>query len=91
MLDKTTVAKALSAMEAKRLIVREQDGQNRRKNSIRVTQTGKESVSASMHIYDDWFSSVCDCLSEDERRLLGASIDRMIDCALRMREQAKGK
>ena len=91
MLDKTTVAKALSAMEAKRLIVREQDGQNRRKNSIRVTQTGKESVSASMHIYDDWFSSVCDCLCEDERRQLGASIDRMIDCALRMREQAKGK
>ena len=91
MLDKTTVAKALSAMEGKSLIIREQDGQNRRKNIIRVTETGRASVSASMHIYDDWFSSVCACLSEEEFRQLGSSIDRMIDCALQLREQAKGK
>ena len=91
MLDKTTVAKALRSMEEKQLILREQDTQNRRKNSICVTEAGRASVSASMHIYDDWFSSVCACLSEEEFRQLGSSIDRMIDCALKLREQAKGK
>ena len=78
-------------MEEKLLIQREQDANNRRKNSIRITEAGRASVSASMHIYDNWFSSVCACLSEEEYRQLGNSIDRMIDCALRLREQAKGK
>ena len=89
MLDKTTVAKALSAMEAKRLIVREQNGQNRRKNSIRVTQTGKESVSASMHIYDAWFEDVCACLDESEREQFDCAIGKMIERALLLREQKK--
>lgn len=91
MLDKTTVAKALSAMEGKSLIIREQDGQNRRKNIIRVTETGRASVSASMHIYDSWFSGVCDCLSEDEKKQLGTSIDKMIACALQLREKKNSK
>ncbi|MEN6635001.1 MAG: MarR family winged helix-turn-helix transcriptional regulator [Clostridiaceae bacterium] len=89
MLDKTTVAKALSAMEAKGLIVREQDGQNRRKNSIRITETGKESVSASMHIYDTWFSEVCANLSEAELGQFDDSIGKMIESALHLREQQK--
>lgn len=91
MLDKTTVAKALSAMEGKSLIIREQDGQNRRKNIIRVTETGRASVSASMHIYDSWFSGVCACLSEDEKKQLGTSIDKMIACALQLREEKNSK
>ena len=91
MLDKTTVAKALRTMEEKQLIQREQDTSNRRKNSICVTEAGRASVSASMHIYDNWFSSVCACLSESEQRQLEHSIDTMIACALQLREEAKGK
>ena len=91
LLDKTTVAKALSAMEEKKLVAREQDGQNRRKNIIRITETGRESVSASLHIYDSWFSNVCACLSEEEQQQLTASIDRMIACALQLREQKNRK
>jgi DNA-binding MarR family transcriptional regulator len=91
MLDKTTVAKALSVMEGKGLVEREQDGQNRRKNVIRVTGTGKTSVSESMHIYDRWFSGVCACLSDEEQKQLGTSIDKMIVCALEQREQKNQK
>ena len=91
LLDKTTVAKALSAMEEKKLVAREQDGQNRRKNIIRITETGRESVSASLHIYDSWFSNVCACLSEEEQQQLTASVDRMIACALQLREQKNQK
>ena len=91
MLDKTTVAKALRSMAEKELIQREQDAKNRRKNSIRVTEAGRASVSASMHIYDNWFSSVCASLSESEQRQLERSIDTMIACALQLREEAKSK
>mgnify|MGYP003590692771 CR=1 FL=1 len=89
LLDKTTVAKALNAMESKMLVVREQDGQNRRKNRIRITETGKSSVSASMHIYDTWFTDVCACLSESELRQMDESIDKLIHAALLLREQDK--
>jgi DNA-binding MarR family transcriptional regulator len=89
MLDKTTVAKALSTMEGKGLVEREQDGQNRRKNIIRITETGKTSVSASMHIYDTWFSEVCACLSEAELKQFDDGIGKMIESALRLREQQK--
>ena len=89
MLDKTTVAKALSAMEGKGLVEREQDGQNRRKNIIRITDTGKTSVSASMHIYDTWFSAVCASLSEAELKQFDDAIGKMIESALHLREQQK--
>lgn len=91
LLDKTTVAKALRALESSGLVAREQNDQNRRKNIIRITEAGKANVSSSMHIYDNWFSSVCMSLSEAEHAQLEHAIDRMIERALLMREQANGK
>jgi len=87
MLDKTTVAKALSSLEEKEMVRREQDGQNRRKNVVRITPAGKESVSDSLHIYDTWFSEVCSCLSSDELQQLGDSIGKLTRCALELREK----
>lgn len=91
MLDKTTVAKALNSMESKGLVVREQDGQNRRRNRIRITDTGKTSVSNSMHIYDTWFSEVCSSLSEAEQQQFDESISKLIDAALLLKEQNKNQ
>lgn len=91
LLDKTTVAKALNAMESKGLVAREQDGQNRRRNRIQITDAGKASVSTSMNIYDTWFSEVCACLSEHEQRQLDDSIERLIHAALELREQNKNQ
>ena len=85
--DKTTVAKALSALENEGLIAREQDEQNRRRNIIRITQTGWDSVSSSMHIYDAWFDEVCACLEEKDREQLDRAIGKMIERALLLREQ----
>ena len=47
------------------------------------------SVSASMHIYDTWFTDVCACLSESELRQMDESIDKLIHAALLLREQDK--
>ena len=91
MLDKTTVAKALNSMESKGLVAREQDGQNRRRNRIRITDTGKTSVSNSMHIYDTWFSEVCSSLSEAEQQQFDDSISKLIDAALLLKEQNKNQ
>ncbi len=89
MLDKTTVAKALSALEEKEMIRREQDGQNRRKNIVRITPAGKASVSDSLHIYDTWFSEVCSCLDSDELRQLDDAIGKLTRCALDLRDNAR--
>ena len=91
MLDKTTVAKALNSMESKGLVAREQDGQNRRRNRIRITDTGKTSVSNSMHIYDTWLSEVCSSLSEAEQQQFDDSISKLIDAALLLKEQNKNQ
>ena len=74
MLDKTTVAKALQSMEARGMISRAQNARNRRENVIQISEAGKASVSASIHIYDAWLADVCADLSGDgtaaRRRLL---------------------
>jgi len=85
--DKTTVAKALRALENEGLIAREQDEQNRRRNVIRITQTGRDSVSASMNIYDTWFRDISGVLSEQEREMFDRAIGKMIERALLLREQ----
>ena len=85
--DKTTVAKALSALESEGLVAREQDEQNRRRNVIRITQTGRDSVSASMDIYDTWFRDISVGLSEQEREIFDRAIGKMIEHALLLRER----
>ncbi|MEA4870123.1 hypothetical protein SDC9_112488 [bioreactor metagenome] len=87
MLDKTTVAKALSSMERKGLIRREQNAQNRRENSIQITAAGRASVSTSIDIYDAWLKDVCSCLSEEESQRLDAYLDRMLNLALERHNQ----
>jgi DNA-binding MarR family transcriptional regulator len=87
LLDKTTVAKALSVLEGKGFVRREQNERNKRQNIIRISDAGKTSVSTSMHIYDEWFSRVSDCLSEAERTQLDGSMQKLIDRALELRKR----
>ena len=87
MLDKTTIAKALSTMERKGLITRAQNEQNRRENIITITGSGRESVSESIDVYDTWLGEICSCLSAEESDQLDSFLTRMVDCALQRREQ----
>ena len=89
MLDKTTVAKALSAMECKGLVGREQNPQNRRENIIRITQAGKANVSDSIDLYDTWMSEICSCLSGEELQQLDSYFERIIQNAVRQHEIVK--
>ncbi len=67
MLDKTTLAKALVALEERGLILRIQNPSNRRKNILNITETGKATIADIVNIYDEWFLSVAACLSADEQ------------------------
>jgi len=89
MLDKTTVAKALSAMEGKALIAREQNPQNRRANVIRITESGKANVSSSVDLYDTWLERACSCLSAEELKQLDGYFDRIVQNAIQLREADK--
>ena len=89
MLDKTTVAKALSAMEEKGLILREQNPKNRRENRIRITESGRSSVSSSVDLYDTWLRRVCSCLSAEELRQLDGYFDRIVQNAIQLHETEK--
>jgi len=89
LLDKTTVAKALSAMENKGLIAREQNPENRRENRIRITESGRASVSGSVDLYDKWLHRVCSCLSAEEQQQLDGYFDRIVQNAVRQHEAEK--
>jgi DNA-binding MarR family transcriptional regulator len=89
MMDKTTVAKALSGMEVKGLIVREQNPINRRENRIRITESGRASVSSSVDLYDTWLKRACDCLSAEEQRQLDGYFERIVQNAIQLNETEK--
>ena len=86
-LDKTTVAKALSVMESKGLIDRRQNEHNRRKNIIKLTEIGRISVANSVDVYDKWLNTVCSCLTDSEQQQLIAYIKRIVEHALRIKQQ----
>ena len=89
MMDKTTVAKALSGMESKGLIAREQNPANRRENCIRITESGRASVSGSVDLYDTWLSRACDCLSAEEQQQLDGYFERIVQHAMQLHEAEK--
>ncbi|NLV51274.1 MAG: MarR family transcriptional regulator [Clostridiales bacterium] len=82
MLDKTTVAKAILSLEERGLIKRVQNPDNRRKNILNITDSGKEKISDVVGIYDEWFEKIASCLSDEEKELFH-------DCCMRMLEKAK--
>ena len=94
MLDKTTVAKSLSALEERGLITRVQDPENRRKNILAITDAGKETIADIAHIYDEWLNEVESCLSPDERTLFHGFCARLLESAKKTagnRREQKGK
>jgi DNA-binding MarR family transcriptional regulator len=86
MLDKTTVAKALLSLEQKGFIARIQNPANRRKNILTITLAGKGTISDSLSIYDDWLNKICSCFSNQELRQFDLLFDKMLDCALKARD-----
>ncbi len=86
-LDKTTVAKSLRSLEEKDYIVRKQNEQNRRKNIVRITEAGKNSVSQNSDIYEQWLSNICIGLSIEEMEQMDVILEKITKRALKLRNK----
>ncbi len=80
-LDKATVARALLTLEEKSFVSRTQNPNNRRKNLLSITEEGKKSIADVVHIYDEWFAHISDCLSAEEQRRFDDYCGRLLDNA----------
>lgn len=89
--DKTTVAKALAALENRALIERRQNEQNRRKNVIRISDAGRLCVAQSIDIFDQWLDDVCSCLTEPQKQQFDDCFDRIVRRALALRQENANK
>ncbi|MDD4291444.1 MAG: MarR family transcriptional regulator [Clostridia bacterium] len=86
MLDKTTVAKALVSLEARGLILRVQNPENRRKNVLSITDSGKAIISDIVGIYDEWLLRISSCLSVEEQKNFDDYCNRLLDQAKKISE-----
>jgi DNA-binding MarR family transcriptional regulator len=91
MLDKTTVAKALSSLEKKGFIVRSTNPGNRRKNILQITEAGKEIINDSIDIYDKWLNTINSCFTEQEQQQFDLLFDKLLKKALETKEDFPNK
>lgn len=87
MMDKTTVAKALLSLEARGLVFRSQNPENRRKNILRITAAGKETIADIVGIYDEWLARISDCLSPEEQQRFDEYCRRLLAAANEISEE----
>jgi len=90
-IDKTTVAKALLALEKKDLVRRERNPVNRRQYILTLTEKGRDAISDSLHIYDSWLDRVKSCLSEQEQRQFDEMCARMLERAKKLSEETQNE
>lgn len=86
-LDKATVARALLTLEEKNFVSRAQNPNNRRKNLLSITDDGKNSIAGVIHIYDEWFVHISDCLSTDEQQRFDEYCGRLLTAARKISEE----
>lgn len=91
MLDKTTVAKALSNLQKYKFIIRMQNPNNRRKNVIRLSVSGRENMNDSVNLHNDWLSQVMSCLSEHEKESMDNIFEKIFSNAFQIRTKLMTK
>ena len=79
--DKTTVGKALAALERKQCILRTRDAADRRIKRLALTDIGKEKVADLADVHDRWLARVMHCLSPAEQAQFEAYCERLLAAA----------
>ncbi|MGF6722455.1 DNA-binding MarR family transcriptional regulator [Paraburkholderia sp. GAS41] len=80
-LDKSQASRAAEALIKQGLVQREASEEDGRVVLISLTSAGRELYRKVMPIARKWNADLFDCLSEDEREVLGAALDRIIESA----------
>ena len=80
-MDKTTVAKALLALENRGIIERTQDTADKRIKRLRLTADGREKVSGLLELHNAWLTEVMSCLTPEEQAQFESCCERLLTAA----------
>lgn len=87
--DKTTVAKAIAALEEKNCLKRDRDAADKRKNRLTLTDAGTEKIAPLAHVHDEWLAEVMQCLSPEEQLRFESYCRRLLIAAEAIAEKRK--
>ena len=65
--DKTTVGKALAALEGRGCVTRTQDAADKRVKRLALTNAGREKVAQLLNLHNRWLAEIMTCLSPEEQ------------------------
>ncbi len=66
MIDKGMIAKSLTKLEHKGIIIRAQNSQNKRENIISLTQEGRDLINIMNDVYKEWNDIVYEGMSKED-------------------------
>ena len=82
--DKTTVGKALTALEKKGCVARLRDESDKRVKRLLLTDMGHDRISELINLHNNWLHDIMTCLSDEEQRQFESFCDRLLDAAEKM-------
>ena len=82
--DKTTVGKALTALEKKGCVARSRDESDKRVKWLLLTDMGHDRISELINLHNNWLHDIMTCLSDEEQRQFESFCDRLLDAAEKM-------
>lgn len=76
-IDKTTTAKAIRKLEEEGYVTRTKDKEDKRFNSIYLTDKSKELKDDIFVVFDEWHKRIGNCLTEEEELLLRKLLEKV--------------
>lgn len=89
MIDKGSIAKTVSKLEAKGLIERIVNPENKRENIISLSVEGKKILGAMRAVLEEWNSSVYEDISEEEIEVAQRVMEKMVKNASKLLDKEK--
>ena len=87
--DKTTIGKALAALEQKGCVSRMQDAKDKRVKRLTLTPAGRERVACLVDVHDKWLSEILTALSPEEQSSFEDYCKRLLAAAERLSNEEK--
>lgn len=88
--DKTTIGKALAALEKKSCVIRTQDTTDRRIKRLSLSCLGREKISQLVDIHNNWLAEIMTCLSEEEQKHFENYCGRLLAAAEKLTKNNGG-
>lgn len=89
--DKTTVGKALTALEKKNCVIRAQDVSDKRYKRLSLTDAGREKIIGLADLHNNWLHRIMTCLSEEEQLQFENYCNRLLTAAEELIQNNGGK